>query len=126
MISMRKTILCAALAGALTAAAALPARALWSREQTESAVAAFAKSDSPGQIITFTPEDFRVSGQEELSAIVVRDLPAGGALRLAGADVNKEGTTIVMVTHSQKDAACAQRIVNLFDGQIVSDVKNEL
>ena len=87
MISMRKTILCAALAGALTAAAALPARALWSREQAESAVAAFAKSDSPGQIITFTPEDFRVSGQEELSAIVVRDLPAGGALRLAGADV---------------------------------------
>ena len=40
--------------------------------------------------------------------------------------LNKEGTTIVMVTHSQKDAACAQRIVNLFDGQIVSDVKNEL
>ena len=41
-------------------------------------------------------------------------------------ELNKEGTTIVMVTHSQKDAACAQRIVNLFDGQIVSDVKNEL
>ena len=41
-------------------------------------------------------------------------------------ELNKEGTTIVMVTHSQKDASCAQRIVNLFDGQIVSDVKNEL
>ncbi|MCQ2975434.1 MAG: ABC transporter ATP-binding protein [Bacteroidales bacterium] len=41
-------------------------------------------------------------------------------------DLNKEGTTIVMVTHSQKDAAKAQRIINLFDGQIVSDVKNEL
>ena len=41
-------------------------------------------------------------------------------------ELNKEGTTIVMVTHSQKDAACAQRIVNLFDGEIVSDVKNEL
>ena len=40
--------------------------------------------------------------------------------------INLRGTTIVMVTHSQKDAACAQRIVNLFDGEIVSDVKNEL
>ena len=34
--------------------------------------------------------------------------------------------TIVMVTHSQKDAAVAQRTINLFDGEIVSDVKNEL
>ena len=41
-------------------------------------------------------------------------------------ELNQEGTTIVMVTHSQKDAACAQRIVNLFDGEIVSDVRNEL
>ena len=41
-------------------------------------------------------------------------------------ELNKEGTTIVMVTHSQKDAAVAQRVVNLFDGKIVSDVKNEL
>ena len=41
-------------------------------------------------------------------------------------ELNKEGTNIVMVTHSQKDASCAQRIVNLFDGEIVSDVKNEL
>ena len=42
------------------------------------------------------------------------------------AEVNAEGTTIVMVTHSQKDAAVAQRVINLFDGQIVGDVKNEL
>lgn len=42
------------------------------------------------------------------------------------ADLNNEGTTIVMVTHSQKDAAVAQRIINLFDGRIVGDVKNEL
>jgi len=41
-------------------------------------------------------------------------------------ELNAEGTTIVMVTHSQKDAACAQRTIDLFDGQIVSDVKNEL
>ena len=42
------------------------------------------------------------------------------------ADHNREGSTIVMVTHSQKDAARAQRIINLFDGKIVSDVQNEL
>ena len=41
-------------------------------------------------------------------------------------ELNAEGTTIVMVTHSQKDAAQAQRTIDLFDGQIVSDVKNEL
>ena len=42
------------------------------------------------------------------------------------AELNAEGTTIVMVTHSQKDAAVAQRVINLFDGQSVGDVKNEL
>ncbi len=41
-------------------------------------------------------------------------------------DLNREGSTIVMVTHSQNDAARAQRIINLFDGKIVSDVQNEL
>ena len=41
-------------------------------------------------------------------------------------ELNAGGTTIVMVTHSQKDAAQAQRTIDLFDGQIVSDVKNEL
>ena len=41
-------------------------------------------------------------------------------------ELNKEGTTIVMVTHSQRDAASAQRTINLFDGRIVSDVANEL
>lgn len=35
-------------------------------------------------------------------------------------DLNKEGTTIIMVTHSDRDAGYAHRIVNLFDGQIVS------
>jgi putative ABC transport system ATP-binding protein len=41
-------------------------------------------------------------------------------------ELHSEGSTIVMVTHSQKDAARAQRIINLFDGKIVSDVQNEL
>ena len=36
-------------------------------------------------------------------------------------ELNKQGTTIVMVTHSQRDATFAHRIVNLFDGQIVTE-----
>ncbi|MDH8701248.1 putative ABC transport system ATP-binding protein [Dysgonomonadaceae bacterium PH5-43] len=38
-------------------------------------------------------------------------------------DLNNEGTTIVMVTHSQHDASYAQRIINLFDGQIVTEIE---
>ena len=37
-------------------------------------------------------------------------------------DLNKDGTTIVMVTHSQHDAGYAKRIINLFDGQVVTEV----
>lgn len=37
-------------------------------------------------------------------------------------DLNREGTTIIMVTHSQHDAGFAHRTVNLFDGRIVSSV----
>ena len=36
-------------------------------------------------------------------------------------ELNNEGTTIIMVTHSQSDAEHAHRIVNLLDGQVVSE-----
>ncbi len=36
-------------------------------------------------------------------------------------DLNKEGTTIIMVTHSDRDAGYAHRVVNLFDGQVVTE-----
>jgi putative ABC transport system ATP-binding protein len=36
-------------------------------------------------------------------------------------DLNNEGTTIVMVTHSPSDADKAHRIVQLFDGHIVTE-----
>ena len=39
-------------------------------------------------------------------------------------ELNKEGTTIVMVTHSKHDAEFAHRIINLFDGMIVSQTGN--
>ena len=41
-------------------------------------------------------------------------------------ELNREGTTIVMVTHSQRDAGYAQRTVNLFDGQIVESLEDRL
>ena len=66
-------------------------------------------------------------------AIIMADEPTGNLDSRNGKEVmdlltelNSEGTTIVMVTHSQKDASVAQRTINLFDGQIVSDVRNEL
>ncbi len=41
--------------------------------------------------------------------------------------LNKEGTTIVMVTHSERDAGFTHRIINLFDGRIITDeMKNHI
>ncbi len=76
------------LACAMTLAAFAPVKA-WLGPEEQGAVAAFCKNDGQGRIITFTQEDFtgRVSGEETLSAIVVRDLPTGGVLRLAGLEV---------------------------------------
>jgi putative ABC transport system ATP-binding protein len=36
-------------------------------------------------------------------------------------ELNAEGTTIAMVTHSPYDASFAHRKVNLFDGKIVTE-----
>lgn len=36
------------------------------------------------------------------------------------AELNREGTTIIMVTHSQEHAAYAGRIVHLFDGRVMA------
>ncbi len=36
-------------------------------------------------------------------------------------DLNKAGTTIVMVTHSPHDSNYAHRVIHLFDGQIVTE-----
>ena len=37
--------------------------------------------------------------------------------------INMRGTTVLMVTHSERDAGYAQRIINLLDGQVVPEVK---
>ena len=63
--------------------------------------------------------------------LIVADEPTGNLESKKGAGVmnlltelNQEGTTIVMVTHSQHDASYAHRVVHLFDGQIVTELEN--
>lgn len=36
-------------------------------------------------------------------------------------DLNQEGTTIIMVTHSEHDSGFAHRVVNLFDGKLITE-----
>jgi putative ABC transport system ATP-binding protein len=36
-------------------------------------------------------------------------------------ELNEAGATIVMVTHSPADAEFAHRVINLFDGHVVSE-----
>ena len=59
--------------------------------------------------------------------LILADEPTGNLDSKNGIEVinlllelNREGTTIVMVTHNDRDAGYAHRIVNLFDGKIVS------
>ena len=61
--------------------------------------------------------------------LILADEPTGNLDSKNGKEVmdlltelNKEGTTIVMVTHSQRDAGYAQRTINLFDGEVVNEV----
>ena len=65
--------------------------------------------------------------------LVLADEPTGNLDSKNGQEVmallqelNREGTTIIMVTHSQHDAQFASRTICLFDGQIVTDVANKL
>jgi putative ABC transport system ATP-binding protein len=60
--------------------------------------------------------------------LILADEPTGNLDSKNGIEVinlltelNKEGTTIIMVTHSDRDASYAHRIVNLFDGQVVTE-----
>ncbi|OIQ27558.1 MAG: phosphonate ABC transporter ATP-binding protein [Bacteroidetes bacterium MedPE-SWsnd-G2] len=41
-------------------------------------------------------------------------------------ELNDQGTTVVMVTHSAHDASFSRRVINLLDGQVVSEKKNNL
>ncbi len=63
--------------------------------------------------------------------MILADEPTGNLDSKNGAEVmklltelNREGTTIVMVTHNKHDATFAHRTINLFDGQIVDSVED--
>ena len=62
-------------------------------------------------------------------SMILADEPTGNLDSKNGEEVmkllqelNADGTTIIMVTHSKHDAAYATRIINLFDGQIVDEM----
>lgn len=60
--------------------------------------------------------------------LILADEPTGNLDSANGEEVmnllerlNQQGTTLIIVTHSQRDAGYAQRIIRLFDGQIVTE-----
>lgn len=62
--------------------------------------------------------------------LILADEPTGNLDSKNGQEVmmllrelHKEGTTIVMVTHSARDASYSDRIVNLFDGRVMDTME---
>lgn len=86
----------------------------------------------------------QLSGGQQQRVAIARAVVAGPKLILADeptgnldskngeevmallSELNREGTTIVMVTHSQHDASIAHRVINLFDGHVVAQVNDML
>ena len=65
-------------------------------------------------------------------SLILADEPTGNLDSMHGEEVmnllnelNKAGTTIVMVTHSQRDASYSRRIIHLFDGQVINENLNK-
>lgn len=81
----------------------------------------------------------QLSGGQQQRVAIARAVVAGPKLILADeptgnldsknglevmkllSELNKEGTTIVMVTHSERDSGYAHRVINLFDGKIITE-----
>lgn len=64
--------------------------------------------------------------------LILADEPTGNLDSKNGLEVmnlltqlNQEGTTIIMVTHSLHDAGFAHRVINLFDGEVITEKMNE-
>jgi len=63
--------------------------------------------------------------------LILADEPTGNLDSKNGVEVmnllselNIEGATIIMVTHNDRDASYAHKIVNLFDGQVITEETN--
>ena len=83
----------------------------------------------------------QLSGGQQQRVAIARAVVAGPKLILADeptgnldskngkevmqllSELHREGTTIVMVTHSQHDASYAERVINLLDGEVVTEVE---
>ncbi len=64
--------------------------------------------------------------------LILADEPTGNLDSKNGMEVmnllselNQEGTTIIMATHSERDAAYAHRTINLLDGEVIMEKMNE-
>jgi putative ABC transport system ATP-binding protein len=60
--------------------------------------------------------------------LILADEPTGNLDSVHGeevmrllTDLNAAGTTIIMVTHSQRDASYASRLIRLYDGQVLTE-----
>ena len=106
------------------------------REATETSMALLRKVGIPEKAKTFP--NHLSGGQQQRVAIaravvanpklILADEPTGNLDSKNGLEVmklltelNKEGTTIIMVTHSERDAGFSHRIINLFDGKIITE-----
>ncbi len=65
-------------------------------------------------------------------SLILADEPTGNLDSKNGMEVmnllselNEEGTTIIMATHSERDAAYAQRTINLLDGEVIMEKMND-
>ena len=65
--------------------------------------------------------------------LILADEPTGNLDSKNGQEVmellselNREGTTVIMVTHSQYDSTFAHRVLHLFDGELVKDLTNRM
>lgn len=65
--------------------------------------------------------------------LILADEPTGNLDSKNGQEVmellselNREGTTVIMVTHSQYDSTFAHRVLHLFDGELVKDLANRM
>lgn len=110
------------------------------REERKERVNAMLKRVNMGHRAKHFPQQLS-GGQQQRVAIaraviaapklILADEPTGNLDSKNGLEImrlltelNREGTTIIMVTHSQHDASFARRTINLFDGRIATDVKN--
>lgn len=73
------------------------------------------------------------SGIVSRPGLILADEPTGNLDSKNGSEVinllsqlHREGATIVMVTHSTKDASHADYIINLFDGQVVENLNDKM